>query len=164
MIQWGHGGGWIAENWFNILSAVGIVGSLLFTAISLRSETKTRQVGNLLILTKNYRELWAELFDRPALRRVLDASVDLLSEPITLDESFYINMLIQHLGSAFQAMRSGLTIKPEGLKQDVREFFSLPIPHAIWEKIKVLQNDEFVDFVETCLESDGAEEVALSWV
>jgi hypothetical protein len=144
-------GAWLAQNWFNILSALGIVASLLFTAISLRSETRTRRVGNLLTLTQNHRELWSELFDRPTLRRVLETKPDLSKSPITLDEDYYVNMLIQHLGSAFQAMRSGLTIKPEGLKEDVRRFFSLPIPRAIWEKLKVFQNDEFVRFVDECL-------------
>lgn len=144
-------GSWVAENWFNLLSAIGIVASLLFTAISLRSETRTRRVGNLLTLTHNHRELWSELFERPNLKRVLEAKPDLSKRPITLDEDVYVNMLIQHLGSAFQALRNGLTIKPEGLKEDVRRFFSLPIPRAIWEKLKVFQNDEFVQFVEHCL-------------
>ena len=43
--------GWLAENSFNLLSAVGIIGGLCFTAHSLRSETKTRRIANLLALT-----------------------------------------------------------------------------------------------------------------
>jgi hypothetical protein len=144
-------GSWVAENWFNLLSAIGIVASLLFTAVSLRSETRTRRIANLLTLTHNHRELWSELFARPSLRRVIDANPDLSKLPITLDEEFYVNMLIQHLGSAFQALRSGLIIQPEGLREDVRRFFSLPIPRDIWEKLKVFQNNEFVQFVEECL-------------
>jgi hypothetical protein len=31
------------------------------------------------------------------------------------------------------------------------QFFALPITREVWEKIKVLQNDEFVAFVEYCL-------------
>ena len=144
-------GAWLVENWFNVLSGVGIIGSLLFTAVSLRSETKTRRIANLLTLTQNHRALWSELFDRPELRRVLSPDPDLSKRPISLDETYYVNMLIQHLSSAFQAMRSGLTIKPEGLKEDVRRFFALPIPHAIWHDIKIFQNDEFVQFMEQCM-------------
>ena len=62
---------WFSENWFNLFSAVGIIGGLLFTAVSLRSETKTRRISNLLTLTQNHRELWAEMFRRPGLERVL---------------------------------------------------------------------------------------------
>jgi hypothetical protein len=37
------------------------------------------------------------------------------------------------------------------LRRDVAQFFSLPIPRAVWEKTKVTQNDDFVAFVESCL-------------
>ena len=69
-------GGWIAQNWFNILSSIGIIGSLLFTGISLRSETTTRRIGNLLLLTQSQRELWSELFSHPRLARVLEPKAD----------------------------------------------------------------------------------------
>jgi len=38
-------------HWLDLLNAVGVVASLLFTAFSIREETKTRRVGNLLTLT-----------------------------------------------------------------------------------------------------------------
>jgi hypothetical protein len=143
-------GEWISANWFTGLSAIGIIGSLVFTAVSFRSETKTRRVANLLTLTHNHRELWSELFRNPNLARVLDPTADLSEHPIIRDETIYINLVIQHLGSAYQAMKSGLVIKPEGVSRDVRSFFSLPIPKALWEKMKVFQNDDFVEFVERC--------------
>jgi len=59
-------------------------------------------------------------------------------------------MAIQHLSSAYQAMESGLVIKPERVRQDIRWFFSLPIPKAIWEKMKAFHNDAFAEFVEHC--------------
>jgi len=40
--------------------------------------------------------------------------------------------------------------KVEGLRRDVAQFFALPITREVWGKIKVLQNDEFVAFVESC--------------
>jgi len=142
---------WFADNWFNTLSAVGIIGGLVFTAFSLRSETKTRRVGNLLALTESHRELWAVVFNNPKLTRVLEPAPDLSEKALTLDESLFVNMVIQHLSSAYEAMKTGLAFKPEGLLRDVQEFFSLPIPRAIWERIKGLQNDDFVAFVERCL-------------
>jgi hypothetical protein len=144
-------GGWLTENWFNLLSAVGVICSLLFTGVSLRSETKVRRIGNLLTLTQNHRELWSALFRNPDLARVLDASPDLAKNELTRDETIFVNMIIQHLSSAYEALKTGLTIKPEGLSQDVGEFFSLPIPRIIWEEIKSLQNDDFVAFVEECV-------------
>jgi hypothetical protein len=131
------------------------VGSLLFTGISLRSETKTRRIANLLILTQSHRELWSELFSHPKLARVLDPDVDVSSEGITIEEKYYVNMIIQHLNSAFEATKSGLVIKPEAVTKDVRWFLSLPIPREIWEKLKSLQNDDFVAFIQACLDEDA---------
>src|SRR5205823_4779652 len=82
-------------------------------------------------------------------------SPDLVKNSMTRNEAIFVNMVIQHLSSAFEALKTGLTIKPEGLRQDVGEFFSLPIPRTIWDRIKSLQNDDFVEFVEQCL--DGRE-------
>ncbi len=143
--------GWLADNWFNLLSAVGVIGSLLFTAVSLRSETETRRVGNLLTLTQNHRKLWSEILRRPDLARVLDESADISKKPVTRDERIFVNMVIQHLSSSFQAMKKELTIKPEGASEDVAGFFSLPIPRAVWEQSKRLQNEDFVEFVDYCL-------------
>ena len=145
-------GTWLSANWFDLLSAVGIVGSLLFTAVSLQSEAKTRRIANLLILTQNHREIWSEMIHHANLARVLDVSAKLQKERISVSERLFINMVIQHLNSAFQAIKTGLVIKPEGLSQDVRWFFSLPIPRTIWDYVKRLQNDDFVAYVQQCLQ------------
>jgi hypothetical protein len=95
--------------------------------------------------------LWSELFSHPDLARVLDASADLSAKPVTGEGAIFVNLIVQHLSSAFQAMKSGLAIKPKGLRQDVRGFFPLPIPRAIWGRISALQDGVFVQFVERCL-------------
>lgn len=74
---------WLGENGFNLLSAVGIVGGLWFTALSLRSETKTRRVANLLTITANYREVWKEFFHSPNLSRVIESSADVTKQPVS---------------------------------------------------------------------------------
>jgi hypothetical protein len=38
------------------------------------------------------------------------------------------------------------------LAADVRQFFSRPIPRLVWESVKELQDNEFVEFVQSCLE------------
>jgi hypothetical protein len=143
-------GKWFLENWLTILNATGIIGGLFFTAHSLRHETKTRRIGNLLTLIQNHRELWAEVLRYPELARVMDANVNLAKHPITASETIFVNMTIQHLSGAYQAMKNGLVIKQDGLRRDISGFFSLPIPKAIWEKTKVMQNDDFAEFVERC--------------
>ncbi len=141
---------WLTENWFTLLNAVGVIGGLLFTGVSLRSETKTRRIANLLSLTEGHREIWKQVFTHSQLGRVLDATADTSARPMTREEEIFVNLVIQHLSVVFHALRDELTIKPEGLRRDVWWFFSLPIPRAVWDKMKVLQNDKFVSYVESC--------------
>jgi hypothetical protein len=141
---------WISNNWFNLASVVGIIASLLYTAVSLRSETKNRRIQSLLSLTESHRELWAKIFDHPKLARILEANADLSKQPIILEESIYVGLFIQHLASAYQALKGGIIIRQDGLCDDVKSFFSLPIPKAVWETAKRLQNEDFVNFVESC--------------
>ncbi len=146
----GNMGAWLAANWFTILSAVGIVGSLVFTAHSLRVETRTKRIANLLTITTNHREIWKEFVHRPELSRVLNASADLRKRAVTPPEEEFVNFVILHMSSVYYAMRDEMVIKLTGLRRDVKHFLSLPIPKAVWEKTKFFQNDDFVAFVEEC--------------
>ncbi len=148
--------GWVAENWFNLLSVAGIVGGLCFTGFSLHSEAKTRRVANLLKLTASQRALMEVFYKNLSMTRILDPNADVNALPVNQGEEIYINTLIHHLASAFRAMQSDLTVQPEGLSQDVRTFFSLPLPKAVWKKAKRFQDRDFVRFVETCLRSEDS--------
>ena len=141
---------WIAENWVTALNAVGVVGGLFFTAASFRSEAKTRRVANLLTITKNHRDIWADFYRNRKLARVLDVSADVAKQPVTRQEEIFVNLVILHLSSVFHALKDELVVNQEGLRRDVWSFFSLPIPVVVWERVKVLQNDAFVIFVEQC--------------
>ena len=143
-------GGWVSQNWFNLFSAIGIIAGLWFTAFSLRSETKTRRVANLLTITANHREIWKEFLNNPKLARVRDAAADTAKQPVTDAERVFVNLVIQHINSVYYAMSDQLVVKYEGLARDIAQFFSLPIPQAVWERMKVFQNDALVRFIEEC--------------
>jgi hypothetical protein len=142
---------WITEHWFDLLQTVGIVGSLLFTAYTTRKDERARKIGNSIAINEQYRQNWKELYEHPKLLRVLAKDVDLEKEPIAEDEKLFVNMLIVHLSTVYRAMKYGEFVKLEGLQTDVVEFFSLPIPSSVWEKIKPLQDKDFVEFIEACL-------------
>ncbi len=61
-----------------------------------------------------------------------------------------MNLVVLQISSVFEALKTGLVIKQEGLRRDVWWFISLPIPKAVWEKGTVLQNDDFAAYVEAC--------------
>ena len=123
----------------------------MFTAVSLRSETRTRRIANLLTVTGNYREIWKEYFHNPKLTRVLDTSVDVLTQPITPDEELFVGLIISHINSVFYATNDDLVVEWEGLRRDVGAFFSLPLPNAVWQRTKLLQNQDFAAFIESSL-------------
>ena len=144
---------WIAQNWFDLLQSVGIAGSLLFTGFSLRIDTRVRRVQNLLTLTRQHREIWVMLYSRPELSRILEKAPDLQTHPISGDEELFVKFLIFHLSNTHRAMVAGFFIGPERLRDDIHGFFSLPIPRAVWDRIRPLQDSDFVEFVESCLKN-----------
>ncbi len=143
-------GGWVSQNWFNLFSVIGIIAGLWFTAFSLRSETKTRRIANLLTITANHCEIWKEFLNNPKLARVRDAAADTAKQPVTDAERVFVTLVILHINSVYYAMSDQLVVKYEGLHRDIAQFFSLPIPQAVWDRMKVFQNDALVRFIEEC--------------
>lgn len=139
---------WLSSHLFSLIQVIGIVGGLTFTAISFRLEARARQVGNFLAITKNHREIWSELYAHPELARVLEAKRDLAKEPIKLEEELFVKFLILHLNSAFYASRHRELIQPEELSRDIQEFFSLPVPRVVWDRLRPLQDKNFARFVD----------------
>jgi hypothetical protein len=139
---------WIGEHWFDLLQTVGIIGGLLFTAYTTRKDDRSRKIANLIAIKQQYREIWKELYDRPQLARVLEKWVDLEAQPTSLQEWLFVKLLILHLDAVHHAMKADMFVSLEGLQKDVKEFFSAPIPRAIWEKLKPFQDKDFVEFVE----------------
>lgn len=142
---------WASDNWFALIQTLGIIAGLIFTATSLRLDARARKIGNLLTITSNHRAIWSELYTRPELSRVIDKSVDLARSPITPEEQWLIRFVIFHLNSVYYALKDDLLLSLQGLPKDIQWFFSLPLPRAVWEKIRMLQDPDFVKFVESCL-------------
>jgi len=142
---------WFRDNWFDLLQSLGIVGGLFFGGIALVIDAKVRRIGNLFTVTKQHREIWTTLYTRPELKRVVDASVDLTVRPISDEEELFVNLLILHLASSYRAAKAGMFLLRGELRADITAFFSLPIPRAVWERMKVFQDEKFVSFVEDYL-------------
>jgi hypothetical protein len=138
----------LKTNWFDLLQTLGIVGGLFLTTWTIHLNTKVQRATNLLQLTQQHRELWMTLFTNPELSRVLRDDLDLNRQPPTDDETRFVTMLILHLNGAYQTIKADVLKKPEGLTADIRGFFALPIPRAVWERAKHFYDSDFVAFVE----------------
>ena len=150
-------GQWWADNFFNIVTTVCGTG-LWFTAFSIhkdaearKEETKARKVANLLTITGNHREIWKEYLNNPNLARVRETRADLSRHPVTDREQVFVTLVILHTQSVYYAQTDRLVVEYEGMRQDIAQFFSLPIPNAVWSKTKLLQNQDFAAFIDSSL-------------
>ncbi|MFN0126910.1 MAG: hypothetical protein ACKV19_09545 [Verrucomicrobiales bacterium] len=140
--------GWLAENGYTFLSAVGIIAGLVFTAASFRADTRSRRLSNLVKLTEQHRDIWEELQRKPHLGRIKESNVDLYTKPVTVEEAQFVTLLILHLHCWYRAILEGEVRSPEGLARDVQSFFNRPIAAYVWEKHRAFHDQDFVEFVE----------------
>jgi hypothetical protein len=140
---------WFANHWFDLLQTIGIIASFLVAAYTTWKDERARRIGNSIAINDRYRKIWKDVYEHPELARVLDRGADV--KAISIGEEFFVTTLISHLSTVFRAMKHGEFVKLEGLERDVREFFTLPVPKAVWVKLKPFQDGKFVSFVENCL-------------
>jgi hypothetical protein len=146
---------WIAEHWLDLAQSLGIIGGLLFTAQAIRKDETARTVANTMAINEQYTIIWREFYERPDLARILQTDVDLKKKPISNNEALFVKTLLLHLDVVRRTMKAGIFTKIQGLQKDIREFLSLPIPRAVWEKIKPFQDDDFIAFIEKSLNSES---------
>ena len=148
---------WFTEHWFDLLQSVGIIGSFLLAAYTTWKDAKARRIGNSIAINDQHRKIWKDIYEHPELARALDIEAD--AKDISIGEEMFITTIIAHLSTVFRAMKHGEFVTLEGLQNDVREFFTLPIPRVVWEKLKPFQDVSFSNFVENCLHPAGASTV-----
>jgi len=139
---------WLAQHWFDLLQTVGIVGGLVFTGYAVIKDERARVVGNLISIQDQYVRIWKMMIEQSQLARVLKKDLDLKSHPITDSERLFVQLLIVHLDTVRRATREKMFVEIERAHDDVRDFFGLPIPKAVWEEIRPFQDSEFITFVE----------------
>lgn len=142
---------WLNHHWFSCLQSLGIIGGLLFTAISLRREGKAKRLSNILQLNAQHRELWSEVSRRPELARIFQTEVDILSHPITAAEENFLQLVISHFDIGFWVVRQKTILPLSSFKKDVQWFFALPIPKRIWQESKSTRDPRFVSFVDAAI-------------
>jgi hypothetical protein len=141
---------WLSLNWFSFLQSAGIVGGLLFSGISFRNLCTEQCTTNFLTIKEQHDNLWTTIYQRPELARVLDPKPDLQTKPINQEEELFVMLAVAHLSASCQVLIRSMLEPSEGLRQDIRWFFALPIPKIVWDRIKERHEPAFVKFVESC--------------
>ena len=147
--------GWAEQHGMEVLQTASLLVGFFTAVHSVRTDTKERKIGNLFMLTNAHREIWSQLYERKELTRVLMESVNLRCEPVTAEEELFVHTLILHLRAAFKARKLGMQFDDDAVAADIRQFLNRSIPRVVWEKSKVFQGGDFVQFVERALGSSG---------
>lgn len=142
---------WLKDNWFIYLQSLGIAGSLIFTALSLRRDTKARTISDFLAVTELHRELWSEVHRRPDLARVLLKEADLIRQPASPAEQEFLNTVFVHFYTGWLLSRHSVMATEAALAVDVKDFFSRPLPRQVWNETKSARDPRFCAYVEGCL-------------
>ena len=144
---------WIGNHAFNLVSAVGIIASLSFTAVSFRADTRSRRLNNLVRLTEQHRDIWEESQSNPKVARIRDPQADLYTKPVTAEEAQFVMLLMFHLHCWYRAIVEREVANLEGVEKDIRSFFSRPVPRHVWEERKAFFDRDFRRFVDDLLHS-----------
>lgn len=139
---------WFDHNWFALAQTGMLASGLFLLSFALWFQARALRITNLIRLTQQHRDLWERMYAQPELARILDPKADLVTKKITPEEQMFVVFIILHLNTTYFATRAGLFEKQNSVGKDIERFFSLPIPRAVWEKVKVLQEPPFAKFVE----------------
>lgn len=147
---------WFTGHWADLFQTIGIIASFLVAAYTAWKDEKARRVSNSIAINGQYGEIWNEMFRYPKLARAFDRNADLEDEPVSIEEETLVKRLIAHLSTVYGAMKHGEFVTLDGLQKDIQGFFALPIPKAVWEKFKSLQDRKFAVFVDNSLRPDSS--------
>jgi hypothetical protein len=59
--------------------------------------------------------------------------------------------IVQHFETGWRVEKIFNRGELKSLARDAAAFFSLPLPHTVWEKTKVFRNPRFVKFVDRAI-------------
>lgn len=140
----------VLKNWFDLLQSSFIVGGFILSFIATRNDIRSRKVEHLLHINQSYREIWGKTYTHPELLRIRETDLDLKKKPITDAESRMVREVIIHIYAIYEAIQNNQLEKGE-MEKDIYDFLHLPIPNSIWEEVKMYQNKQFVDYIDTLL-------------
>lgn len=145
---------WFHENWLNLAQTVSLLGGgLLAVAVFLR-ESRGRKLGHFLTLAQQHRDLWNEAHRRPELARIFQREADLVAYPITVVEEEFLNLVIVHFQTGWLFTHDSAFLNKKNMAADAHEFFSLPLPRAVWNSTRSARDPKFVRFMEKAFTSE----------
>src|ERR1700733_8490054 len=141
---------WFAENWFNVVQTVALIATIAVAGSALRSSGRATRGSNSLAIATNNRQIWGQLITIPELQSVLRPRMN-ADEKVSYEERRFVLQVIHHAGTSFELARMGEINRPQGMRRDAHDTFSLPVFRAVWDAVRIYQDPDFGEFLDSCL-------------
>lgn len=138
----------LRDNWFDLFQSIFIIASFMLAAMAWRSDKISRKSDTHLKVGESYKGLWDAFLENEEFRRITDPTVDLKENPVTEAERVLVRQLIVHLHGVFVAQKLNQIETVEGMDADVKNFYSKPIPKAVWRSVRSRQNADFRNYMD----------------
>jgi hypothetical protein len=140
---------WFNQHWFDLVQTIITVASFLLAAYAAWRVERAQHVSNVIAITDQHRNLLNDA--RSNAPRIFEERPDVGTTPVSIAEELAVINFVAHLSTVFRAIDYGEFVRLDGMELDVGEFFALPIPKEVWNKLKPFQERSFAAFVENCL-------------
>lgn len=140
---------------FQLIQVIGIVLSFLLSFFAFLYNIKVTKVNNGLLIAHYHREIWLEYCRNDNLNRIFKMDVDLNHVPLTDQEKQFVNMIFIHIEESLSATNRKSAYKIEGLKDDIIDILSYPIPMNVWQENKNYHDKFFFDFIENIIQQNA---------
>ena len=147
---------WFEENWFSLIQTIGILSGFLLAARSLSLDRGIRKTEILIQLTESHREIWESFLDKADLEATLEPYRNLDGHPISFSEKRFVTSVVLHMAMVHRASQHDVFQPWEGLRRDIREFLSLPVPGEVFKGLRRYQEAEFLAFIDEILRNDSS--------
>lgn len=134
---------------FQVVGVLLVVFGLLFTAVQLNRNRLATQVGNLIALVKNHREIWTMAMDDPELRKVLSSDSQVIHASELNDrQRYFVNFLVLHMSAAYEMSRTKTVTDYAATQIDMGSLLILPAVNAVWSELAPYHNRRFRRYVD----------------
>ena len=138
---------WFQANWATFFGTIGAIIGACFTVAAFRQTAEKADRDEYSTLVEQHHALWAEARERGDLNRILLEDIDLQQVPPTPVEQMFLNDVFVHFESGWKLALKNTVLTMNTFTADVRRFFTLPLPRAVWEQTKAARNPQFVSFI-----------------
>lgn len=140
---------YIINNAGNIIQSLGVILTLLFTAVQIRTANKINKFNTVMAIAQAHKELWSKTLDNTDLARfnLPDDKIDITSTPVNEAEEMFAILIISHMNMVYHANRMGIFPLSDAQTSGMVELINSPIVKKVWTDIIPYQEIGYVKFM-----------------